>query len=139
MSALGIIQRFAPRGVLAFVGALGRPLRTVLKWQVYVTFGLALIAGFLWGVHGVASTLLGGLVNFTAGLAYGWMVSRGKGAAAADALRTMIRAEGVKILLIVVQLWLVLSLYKDLVVPGFLFAFVATVLTFAAAFAVRDD
>jgi len=30
-------------------------------------------------------------------------------------------------------------LYKDLVVPGFLFAFVVTVLTFAAAFAVRDD
>jgi ATP synthase protein I len=67
------------------------------------------------------------------------MVSRGKGAAAGDALRTMIRAEGVKILLIVVQLWLVLSLYKDLVVPGFLFAFVVTVLAFAAAFAVRDD
>lgn len=118
---------------------MGRPLRTVLKWQVYLTAGLALVAGFLWGLHGAASALLGGMVNFTAGFAYGWMVSRGKGAAAGDALRTMIRAEGVKILLIVVQLWLVLSLYKDLVVPGFLFAFVITVLAFAAAFAVRDD
>jgi ATP synthase protein I len=121
------------------LSALGRPLRTVLKWQVYVTAGLALAAGFIWGLDGVVSTLLGGLVNFTAGATYGWMVSRGRGAAAGDALRTMIRAEGVKILLIVVQLWLVLSLYKDLVVPGFLFAFVATVLAFAAAFAVRDD
>jgi ATP synthase protein I len=125
--------------VHVFWSVLGRPLRTVLKWQLYVTAGLALAAGLLWGLHGVVSTLLGGLVNFTAGFAYGWMVSRGGGAAAGDALRTMIRAEGVKILLIVVQLWLVLSLYKDLVVPGFLFAFVVTVLAFAAAFAVRDD
>jgi len=139
VSALGIIRKFAPRGLVLLLSTLGRPLRTVLKWQVYVTFGLALVAGLLWGLHGAVSTLLGGMVNITAGFVYGWMVSRGRGAAAGDALRTMIRAEGVKVLLIVAQLWMVLSLYKDLVVPGFLCAFVITVLAFAAAFAVRDD
>ncbi len=118
---------------------MDRPLRSVLKWQVYVTVGFALVAGLLWGLHGAVSVLLGGLVNFTAGFAYGWMVSRSRAAAAGDALRTMIRAEGVKVLLIVLQLWLVFSLYKDLVVPGFMFAFIITVFAFAAAFAVRDD
>jgi ATP synthase protein I len=50
----------------------------------------------------------------------------------------MLRAEAVKILLIIAQLWLVLAYYKDIVHWAFLAAFVITVGIFAAAIAVRD-
>ena len=50
----------------------------------------------------------------------------------------MFRAEGVKILLIIVQLWVVLVNYKEMVVASFLVAFVATVLVSATAIVVKD-
>jgi hypothetical protein len=50
----------------------------------------------------------------------------------------MIRAEAAKITLIVLQLWLVLTTYRD-VVPAALFAaFVVTVLVWTAAIVIRD-
>jgi hypothetical protein len=54
------------------------------------------------------------------------------------ALSTMFRAWGIKVLLIVAQLWMVLSLYQGLVHAAFFAAFVVTVGVFAAAIAVRD-
>ena len=50
----------------------------------------------------------------------------------------MLRAEAIKILLIVVGLWLVLSSYREIVHGAFFAAFVVTVGVFAAAIAVRD-
>jgi ATP synthase protein I len=59
--------------------------------------------------------------------------SRGEARTAGEALVTMFRAWGIKVLLIVVQLWLVLSLYRDIVHAAFFAAFVVTVGVFAAA------
>jgi F0F1-type ATP synthase assembly protein I len=50
----------------------------------------------------------------------------------------MLRAEGIKVLLIIAQLWLVLAYYRDIVHWAFLATFVITVGVFAAAIAVRD-
>jgi ATP synthase protein I len=50
----------------------------------------------------------------------------------------MFRAEGAKILVIVALLWLVLSTYRDAVLPAFLVAFVVTVLLSSVALFVRD-
>jgi F0F1-type ATP synthase assembly protein I len=50
----------------------------------------------------------------------------------------MLRAEAIKILLIIVGLLLVLSYYRDIVHGAFFAAFVVTVGVFAAAIAVRD-
>ena len=43
-----------------------------------------------------------------------------------------------KILVIVVQLWLVLTMYRDIVLAAFFAAFVVTVLVFSMALFVRD-
>jgi len=117
---------------------LMRPIRTVLRWQLIATAVLSLLALVLWGVHGAASAALGGLVNLVAGGVYGWRVSQGEAGTAGEALRTMLRAEGIKILLIIAQLWLVLAYYRDIVHWAFLATFVITVGVFAAAIAVRD-
>ena len=117
---------------------LPRPIRIVLRWQVIVTAALTLVAGLLWGRDGAFSAVLGGAVNIVAGAVYGWRVSRGEARSAGEALATMFRAEGLKILLIFAGLLLVLTTYKDVVHLAFFMTFMITVLVFAAAIAVRD-
>ena len=117
---------------------LPRPIRIVLRWQVIVTAVLTLVAGFLWGWDGALSAVLGGAVNIVAGGVYGWRVSRSEARSAGEALATMLRAEGIKILLIIAGLLLVLMTYRDVVHLAFLATFVVTVLVFSAAIAVRD-
>src|SRR4051794_36194290 len=98
---------------------LPRPIRIVLRWQVIVTAVLTLVAGFLWGTDGALSALLGGGVNIVAGGVYGWRVSRREARSAGEALATMFRAEGIKILLIFAGLILVLTHYGDVVHAAF--------------------
>jgi ATP synthase protein I len=121
-----------------FLGVRSRPIRTTLRWQLIVTAALMLAAALLWGMHGAVSAALGGLVNVTAGWAYGWLATRRSMQSAGEALLTMFRAEGVKILLIIAQLWLVLANYGEMVVAGFLVAFVVTALVSTTAIVVKD-
>jgi ATP synthase protein I len=118
--------------------APARPIRIVLWWQVIATAVLSLIAALVWGADGAISAALGGGINVVAGSVFGWRVAQGEGRNAGEALRTMLRAEALKILLIVAGLWLVFSSYKSIVHAAFLAAFVITVVVFAAAIAVRD-
>jgi ATP synthase protein I len=115
-----------------------RPIRIVLRWQVIATAVLSLAAALLWGGDGAISAALGGGVNVTAGWLYGWRVSRGR-STAGDTIRTLLRAEAIKVLAIVLQLWGVLTYYRDIVHVAFFGAFVVTVIVFAAAIAVRDE
>ena len=110
----------------------------MLRWQVYATAALTLVAAIAWGRHGALSAALGGAVNLVAGWAYGWVVSRSAKASPGEALRAMFRAEAVKVLLILVSLWLVFVNYGNIVHAAFLGTFAITVAIFAAAIAVRD-
>lgn len=122
-----------------FLGVRSRPIRTTLRWQLIVTALLSVAAAWVWGFHGAVSAALGGLVNVTAGWVYGWLAMRRTSRSAGEALVTMFRAEGVKILLIIVQLWLVLANYREMVAAGFLVSFVITALLSVTAIAVKDD
>ena len=84
------------------------------------------------------SAFLGGAVNIVAGGVYGWRVSRREARTAGEALATMFRAEGIKVLLIFAGLLIVMTNYRDVVHVAFLASFVITVGVFAAAIAVRD-
>jgi ATP synthase protein I len=123
---------------MVFTKPLPRPIRIVLRWQLIVTAALTLLAGLLWGRDGALSAVLGGAVNIVAGGAYGWRVSRSEARTAGEALATMFRAEGMKIVLIFAGLLLVLTQYRDVVHEAFFATFVITVAVFAAAIAVRD-
>lgn len=117
---------------------LPRPIRIVLQWQMIATAGLTLAAAIPWGMNGAISAALGGAVNIVAGGVYGWRAAQGEARTAGEALRTIFRAEAIKVLLIFVGLGLVLSFYKDIVHVAFFAVFGITVGIFAAAIAVRD-
>jgi ATP synthase protein I len=115
-----------------------KPYLTVLKWQALATAVLAVVAGAWAGGHGVLSALLGGLVNITAGVVYAVVYFIGKRGTSGAVVGTLFRAEASKILVIIAELWVVLSTYKDVVMPAFFAAFVVTVLLFRVALFARD-
>jgi ATP synthase protein I len=115
-----------------------KPYVTVLKWQALATGVIALIAYAWAGGHGALSALLGGLVNVTAGVVYAVIVFLGRSRTAPGTMATVFRAEAGKILVIILQLWLLLTTYQNVVTAAFFTAFVVTVLLFRVALFVRD-
>lgn len=110
-----------------------------MRWQLIITTAMVLALGLLWGFHGAASALLGGVVSIISAAAFSAIVSRYQGATAGGVLITALKAEAVKILVMVILLWLVLTLYKDVVAVGFIGTFALTVLIFGMALFVTDD
>ena len=115
-----------------------KPIRTVLGWQVVATAVITLGAGLLSGWHGAVSAVLGGGINQIADLTYALLVSGGGIRTAGNTLRTLFRAEGVRILLIVLLLGGVLTSYKDVVHPALFLSFVVSVMVFRAAILVKE-
>jgi ATP synthase protein I len=115
-----------------------KPIRNVLKWQAVATAAIAVIGGVWAGVHGALSAVLGGVVNMSACVVFAVVVAVSRPATAGGTVAAMFRAEAAKILVIVLQLWLVLTSYKDIVLAAFFAAFVVTVLLFRMALLVRD-
>lgn len=117
---------------------LSRPIRIVLRWQIVATTALTLAAGILAGAHGAVSAALGGAVSVCAGVASSIVAAKGEEKSAGGILVGALRAEGIKIGLIVLLLFLVLAMYKEVVVLAFLGSFVATVVIFSMAFFVQE-
>jgi len=115
-----------------------KPIRNVLKWQALATLAIAAIGGMWAGVHGALSAVLGGVVNMSACVVFAVVVAISRPVSAGGTVATLFRAEAGKILVIVLQLWLVLTGYKDIVLAAFFAAFVVTVLLFRMALFVRD-
>ena len=115
-----------------------RPVRIVLVWQVVVTVLMAIIAGLLAGFHGAASATLGGSVSVVAGLAFAMVMQSSNMQSADGTIIAALRAEATKIGLAVILLWLVLALYKDVVLIVFIGSFIVSILVFSMAFFVRD-
>ncbi|MBI3528738.1 MAG: ATP synthase subunit I [Betaproteobacteria bacterium] len=115
-----------------------KPVRTVLVWQIVVTVVLAVIAGLLAGIHGAASAALGGSVSVAAGLAFAIVMQSSNMQSADGTIVAALRAEASKIGLAVILLWLVLALYKDVVLIVFIGSFIFSILIFSMAFFVRD-
>jgi ATP synthase protein I len=122
----------------AGLGALRRPIRTVLRWQLIATAALTLAGGLLAGVDGALSAALGGAVSVCAGWVSAVVAAKGKAQSAGEVLFGALRAEAVKIGLIVLLLWLVLATYDSVVPLALIGSFVATVLIFTLAFFVRE-
>lgn len=117
---------------------LAKPVRTVLRWQLLATAALTLAVGIGVGGHGALSAALGGAVSILSGLASAVAVSLGRARSAGEVLLAALRAEAVKIGLIVVLLWLVLVTYREVVVAAFVGTFAVTAVIFALAFFVRE-
>ena len=115
-----------------------KPYRAVLLSQAVATVAIAAMPGLVAGVHGALSAILGGVINVSAGVVYMFVLAVAPPRTAGGTIAAMFRAEGAKILVIIALLWLVLSTYRDAVLPAFLAAFVVTVLLSSVALFVRE-
>lgn len=122
----------------AMLRQLSKPIRTVIAWQAAATLAMTLAGAAFIGIHGAVSAAAGGLVSIIAGLAAAWIAARGSGNSAGGILVGALRAEAVKIGLVVLLLWLVLANYADVIVVVVIGSFVVTMLIFAMAFFVRE-
>jgi ATP synthase protein I len=115
-----------------------KPIRRVLKWQAGATVVIAVIAGVWQGGHAALSAVLGGVVNITAVVVYAVVLRISNPASAGGTVAALFRAEAAKILAIILQLWLVLMTYREVVFAVFFASFVITVLLFRMALLERN-
>lgn len=120
------------------LGRLGKPVLTVLRWQLAATALLVTGAALISGTHGAISALAGGLISITAGVVSAWVASLAGAKSAGGVVMGALRAEAVKVGLAVALLWLVLVNYSEAVVGALIAAFVVTLLIFSMAFFVRE-
>ena len=114
------------------------PAFRIAGWQLVATVVVAAIGGWAAGWDGLLSGLLGGIINVSAGIVFTVLARLGNPRTAVTTVSAMIRAEAAKITVIVLQLWIVLSMYKDVVHGAFFGAFVVTLLVTQAAILFRD-
>lgn len=117
---------------------IGRAFRVTILWQTVASVAIAALAGIVAGLHGFLSALLGGGIGVMGVLVFS-LVSRRRVGSSSSAVRVALRAEGAKVLVVVVLLWLAFTAYPDMVVLAFLGAFVVSVLLSGLAFAVSGD
>jgi ATP synthase protein I len=115
-----------------------RPVRTVLLWQILLTVAAVAFAAYFLGPHGALSAGLGGTVSIVAGLLFASIATVRRGRSADDVLLTAFKAEGAKLLFIVVALGLVLAAYRNVVAAVFIGTFIATILISSMAFFVSN-
>jgi ATP synthase protein I len=107
--------------------------RPVFGLQVLCTAAISLLSAWLAGIHGAISAAFGGSIGIIAGLAFVALAARSKPKSAGEALYAALRAEAVKVILMVVLLWVVLATYKNVVATGLIGGFIASVLIFTTA------
>ena len=117
---------------------LSKPIRTVLRWQIVATAVLTAVAAVTAGLDGALSAALGGLISIGAGLVAAAVAALSKAESAGGVLLGALRAEGIKIGLMVILLWLVLATYRDVVALALVGSFALTALIFTMAFIVRE-
>ena len=110
----------------------------VLGWQLAVTAALTLLAGVVAGAHGALSAALGGAVSLCAGWSSAVVAAKGKARSAGGILFGALRAEGVKLGVMLVMLGVAFAAYEQMVAAAFLGTFVATAVIFSMAFFVRE-
>jgi ATP synthase protein I len=115
------------------------PIIAVLKWQAIATLVLLVVCGFWAGGHGGLSALLGGVVNASAVVVYWFVANLGLKRTSGSGLWPLLRAEIVKLAVVIAQIVIVFKAYAGLVVPAFFSTFLVTLLLWRVAFYVKQD
>jgi len=116
-----------------------RPLNIMLRAQLLLTLIIVIVFGFLSNFHSVISAMLGGMVSLVSSAAFAVIVSRHEGYTAGGAIRIAVKAEIVKICLIVILLWVVLKNYEGVNALIFIGTFILTILVHSMALFVSDN
>ncbi len=111
----------------------------VFRIQSVAVFIVTIILWFLLDLHSAISAMLGGSVSIISTIVFAVIVSLSKGYTANDTVRIALRAEAVKITLIVSLLWIVLKFYESVNVVVFIGTFILSVLIYSMALLVVDN
>ncbi len=115
-----------------------KQVRTILVWQSVATAMLALLSAIFSGTPGAVSAALGGAINILAGLVLFAIASLGRRKTAGEVVLRAIKAEGSKVVFVVIALWMSMAQFKGLVHVPFIATFCLTALLPAVAFVGRD-
>lgn len=110
----------------------------MVAWQIAATAVSVVVSAWFAGIAGAVSAALGGAVAVAGSLAYMVLLPRRTEATPWDALGGVLRAEGAKVGVMVVLLWLVMVVFKQIVVVGFIGTFIVAVIIFSMAIFVRN-
>ena len=116
-----------------------RKFRPIVGLQMLSTAVATLLSAWLAGRHGAISAALGGLIGIVPGLVFVVLGSRSRSRSAGEALYGALRAEAVKVVLMIIFLWFALRAYENVVAASLVGSFLATVVIFTMAVLVRDD
>ena len=115
-----------------------RKIRPVIGMQLLATIIIASLAAWFAGMHGAISAALGGLISIVAGLVFALLTARNKVRSAGEVLLVAFKAEAAKLFLAILLLWLVLTVYQEVVIVGLIGSFVASILIFSMALFAGD-
>jgi ATP synthase protein I len=104
--------------------------RAAMRLQLMFTAAAALLSGWLAGIHGVISASLGGLIGIAGGLAFALVAIRSKAKSPGEVLGSALKAEGVKLSLMIVLLVTVLKIYSGAVVLALVATFMVSAVIF---------
>jgi F0F1-type ATP synthase assembly protein I len=99
---------------------------------------LALLSSIFTGMPGAVSSALGGAINVLAGLVLFAVASLGRKKTAGEVVLRAIKAEGSKVVFVVIALWMSMARFKGLVHVPFIATFCLTALLPVVAFLGRD-
>lgn len=117
---------------------VGRAFRRTMIWQGVATIIVALLAALLAAGAGFLSAVVGGGIGVAGLWVFAWMSTR-QTPGSGGIVRTALRAEAAKVIVIVLLLWLAFAVYREMVVPAFFGAFMVSILLSGVAFAVSDE
>lgn len=116
-----------------------KPLQVVLRWQLLGTATITIGLVLLYDSEVAVSALLGGMVSVISSAVFAVIISRHQGYTAGGTIRTALRAEAVKITLIILMLWLVFKLYEGVNALAFIGTFILTVIMHSMALFVSES
>lgn len=115
-----------------------RPLGIVLRVQLFLTLAMTSVLVVLSDLHSAISAMLGGMVSLISSAVFAIIISHHKGYTAGEAIRTAVRAELIKISLIVILLGIVFKSFENINPFAFIGTFILTVLAHSMALFVSD-
>lgn len=116
-----------------------KPIRTVIGWQIAATAISVVLCVLVAGATGAASAALGGAVAVAGSVTYMLLLPRGTKTSPWDVLSGVLRAEGAKVGVMVALLWLVMVVFRQIFVIGFIGTFTVAVIIFSMAIFVRNS
>ena len=132
------VRRRGQRRADVFATLVSRPIRTVLAWQALASIACALAAALWSGGNAGWSAAIGGGITVASTVAYALMLGAGEKSNASASVATMLRAEAVKIVVVIGGFWVALTRFAGVVQFALFVTFVITVLLFRVAMLVRS-